>query len=139
VNKKIKTILLLFLIYLSCGIKKDVNKCIEIENLDSFYYTFHNDSSFQFTRIIFPIRTNIISSVDYNPDSSLVDTLIYKENWLLQSIPSFDSIIYKEEKIITDSNFIHRIFIPNSGFEIKRVFKLIDCKWYLVYYSDIDL
>jgi hypothetical protein len=52
---------------------------------------------------------------------------------------AIDPSVFKEEKIVDDSLIIHKVSILNSGFVIERHFQLIDGKWYLIYYKDIDI
>jgi hypothetical protein len=133
-------LLSLVFVWVNCNPNRNLNKleCLDEENFDYFYFKFHMDSSYQISRIKFPLKSHIVSSSDYNPDSSYADTIIEREDWVINTLPDFDTSIYSEEKLNNDSIITHRIYIKDSGFEVKRVFKLISCKWFLIFYEEID-
>lgn len=118
------------------------------ESFETFFTKFHTDSSFQLDRIKFPLLgyTN-----DYEVEGIQrldKDTVIYQQpiniqwqrgSWKLHH-PLEDTNTYKIEKRYLDSTtIIERIYIPNSDFDIKRIFNIEKDKWYLIYYSEFSL
>lgn len=114
----------------------DEMKCNE--DFDGFYQKFHSDSVFQMERIDFPLK-GVYRTGDENPDEVNNDFRWNKESWKMQKPFEVDKTIYREELNRSDTLVVHRIYIENSGFSIERKFKLIKCKWVLVFYSEIDL
>ncbi|WP_343588169.1 hypothetical protein [Flavobacterium sp.] len=151
---KISTILLvlaLTFISLNCNkVKEDVNLNSEIafkndsvvkpvkielpENFDEFNKKFHSDSLFQVSRVDFPIEGQHVSGFEqYNWT---------RKNWQFQAIPVAEKSEieeYQHSLVKTDTLITERFWIPDSGFEVERQFKLIQNKWFLIYYNDINL
>lgn len=98
-----------------------------IENFDEFYNKFHNDSTFQMSRIKFPLEGG---SVD---DQGNVEWT--KENWTIMKkrIYDIDTTLYKTDFKKTSEKFVEKFWIENSGNSSEYRFELIDKKWFLVY------
>lgn len=126
----------------SCSIAEDhksVNNYQEnSENFNEFYSKFHSDSLFQVERITFPLK-GYKRTTDDDPEK--IDSVYYwqKNTWEMHKNITIDSSVFKEEKVVNNNLIIHRVSIPNSGFLIERHFQLINGKWYLIYYKDIDI
>ncbi|OXA80438.1 hypothetical protein SAMN05444397_102211 [Flavobacterium aquidurense] len=131
-----------FLVLIGCQNKNkkssDLNKKsakIETsEKFNQFNIRFHSDSIFQISRIDFPIEGLSVSGFDRHKWT--------KENWEFMIIPVSEKNTideYEHSLIKNDSLVIERFWIPDSGFEVERQFKLIRNKWFLVYYNDINL
>lgn len=105
-----------------------------VENFEEFNKKFHSDSLFQVSRVDFPIEGKHISGFEqYNWT---------KKNWQFHAIPVAEKIEigeYQHSLVKTDSLITERFWIPDSGFEVERQFKLINSKWFLIYYNDINL
>lgn len=131
-----------FVLLIACQNKKDDSSVLEVktktiknaENFDEFNKRFHSDSIFQISRVDFPIDGISVSGFDRHNWT--------KENWKFLSIPVSEKNEIKEYQhtlIKTDTLITERFWIPDSGFEVERQFKLLKNKWFLVYYNDINL
>ncbi|CAM3431930.1 hypothetical protein [Flavobacterium chungbukense] len=104
------------------------------ENFEEFNKKFHSDSIFQVSRVDFPIEGKHVSGFEqYNWT---------RKNWEFLAIPVAEKTEigeYEHSLIKTDSLIIERFWIPDSGFEVERQFKLINNKWFLISYNDINL
>lgn len=104
------------------------------ENFEEFNKKFHSDSIFQISRVDFPIEGKYVSGFDQHYWT--------KKNWEFQIIPVSEKSMseeYLHSLVKTDSVITERFWIQDSGFEVERTFKLINNKWFLVYYNDINL
>ena len=115
------------------SISKPVKKELP-ENFDEFNKKFHSDSLFQVSRVDFPIEGQHVSGFEqYNWT---------RKNWQFQAIPVAEKTEieeYQHSLVKTDTLVTEKFWIPDSGFEVERQFKLIHNKWFLIYYNDINL
>lgn len=115
------------------SISKAVEKELP-ENFEVFNKKFHSDSLFQVSRVDFPIEGKHVTGFEqYNWT---------KKNWQFQAVPVAENTEmgeYEHSLVKTDTLIIEKFWIPNSGFEVERQFKLVHNKWFLVYYNDINL
>lgn len=123
---------------ISCDSKKQETNKTEIaktvpEDFDSFYDKFHSDSFFQMSRIRFPLEGKYIDGFE--------KTDWKRENWtmLKTKISDVDTAQFKTAIIKTDSTFIEKYYIENSGFSSEYKFKLVNNEWFLVYAEDINI
>lgn len=134
--------IVVFLILISCQDKKgepstlDSKKTLitKRENFDRFNIRFHSDSVFQISRVDFPIDGISVSGFERHNWK--------KENWKFITVPVSEKNEvenYEHSLIKNDTLVIEKFWIPDSGFEVERQFKLIKNKWFLVYYNDINL
>ncbi|WP_125720273.1 hypothetical protein [Flavobacterium ustbae] len=104
------------------------------ENFEEFNKKFHSDSLFQVSRVDFPIGGKHVSGFEqYNWT---------RKNWQFQAVPVAENTAiedYQHSLVKTDTLITEKFWIPDSGFEVERQFKLINNKWFLIYYSDINL
>lgn len=142
-NNKIRseTIFLLIIGLIGCKFQNYSEKTGKfgqrnLETFDEFYKKFHSDSSFQMSRIEFPLKGEKRDG-SIHPDSIRSNFYWNDKDWIIHKDVDYKSLGYKEEIDHNDSIYIQKIFIENSGIQIERHFKLIDCSWYLYYYSDI--
>ncbi|MEN2398584.1 hypothetical protein GKZ90_0002235 [Flavobacterium sp. MC2016-06] len=107
---------------------------IKAENFDAFNAKFHSDSVFQISRVDFPIEGTHVSGFErYNWT---------RKNWQFLPVPVSEKNEFQEYQhtlVKTDTLITEKFWIPDSGFEVERQFKLIDKKWFLIYYNDINL
>ncbi|MFC0779113.1 hypothetical protein [Flavobacterium sp. HJSW_4] len=104
------------------------------ENFDEFNKKFHSDSLFQVSRVDFPIEGKHVSGFDQHEWT--------RKNWEFQVILVADKTEieeYQHSLTKTDTLITERFWIPDSGFEVERKFKLINNKWFLIYYNDVNL
>jgi hypothetical protein len=130
------------------NIKKTSSKVIlEEEKFDDFYNRFYSDSTFQISRIVFPLPgdwSNIIYG-DEVVEDQLNDTFLMKNNKLfwqkkgwrfLGTIHSNDKVLFKTFK--KDGAVIREeIQSKKEGWVITNEFSLIDKKWMLIYHGDV--
>lgn len=114
---------------------------IQTENFDTFYVNFYQDSSFQISRIYFPLE-GIIKYWDENNDTAIIFEKWQKEN--MPRISDKKTLMrhynnLQSNMIESDSVVIEKYWINNSGFSIERRFKVIYGKWHIVYYDLFNL
>lgn len=105
------------------------------ENFEAFYLRFNADLDFQNSRIAYPLDGE-------NFDGTSDETKSIRYNWTLKDSLDFnnfklDTAIYKTDRQVSENLVIEKIYIPNSGFKIESHFKLINGKWFLVWFSSI--
>jgi len=149
--------LLLFLIcFISCHSKRNDTSKEKIaqnifeskkENFEEFSKLFYSDSSFQVSRINFPLSGKYNIAVTTSSSNELGDSIIYewnKDKWVMlkntsfkgnDSILNIDGEIYKRKIIKSDTLVIDSVSVEDSGFEIVKKFSLKATNWYLIYYS----
>ena len=114
-------------------LKKKTEQVNNPESFDAFYERFHSDSTFQLSRIRFPLKGERIEG----------DTIKKwkKEDWNLMktTIYEIDTAQYRVDYQKTEDTFVQKLWINNSGFKSVYRFKRIDGKWYLVYASEQNL
>lgn len=149
-NSSFLSLFILALIFLSCNKVKEANsksgaavsnasvlKPVEKElpeNFDEFNKKFHSDSLFQVSRVDFPIEGKHVTGFEQHNWT--------RKNWQFQAVPVAEKSEieeYNHTLVKTDTLITERFWIPNSGFEVERQFKLIRNKWFLIYYNDINL
>jgi hypothetical protein len=150
--RRIKFLLMISMMFLlgNCGYNfKHKNKdCLSTkkmfnENINSFRELFFSDSTFQISRIIFPLESDRGSISTNNEDIHPYN----KKNWIMlrsnyfkdnDSIENIEGQIFKR-RIRKDNNYYEEsVFIEDSGFSITMKFKQIGGKWHLVDYIECD-
>lgn len=106
---------------------------ISAENFDRFYDRFHSDSLFQLSRIRFPLGGYRADGVEHakwsQKDWPLMRTRIY----------DVDTTEFKISYRKSDTEFIQKVWLEDSGFSSEARFRLINNRWYLVYILDLNL
>ena len=135
-NSKIVNLVLLISIVLfsttSCSVFRK-NKTSTPEDFDTFYSKFHQDASFQMSRLQFPIKGKMV-----NGDEEKNWT---KENWAVLKIKIYDVSRkkYKVDFKKSPTSFYQKFSLPDSGFSAEYRFELIKNKWMLVYALDVNI
>jgi hypothetical protein len=137
------------LLICSCGKRKHNNPSINApadltaatysdnvygESFERFNERFHNDSTFQISRVEFPIGGKYVDD--------LVSRVWSADNWEILITPVSaitDTTHYKHSLVRTDTFVTEKFWIEQSGFKVERRFEKKGGKWYLVYYDDINL
>jgi len=124
---------------------KEVKKPPVDENFETFYSKFYSDAAFQQSRIYWPLDGGM-HQISFGPDGKTTTTKWVKGNkitYLNLETPkaSYD----KENKIapstatrtieLKDGIYIETFASQGCGCSIIYHYKLIDNKWYLVYYD----
>ena len=109
------------------------HKVAKVEDFDKFYDKFHADSTFQMSRIKFPLKgasTNLDTSTPWTP-----------QNWqmLRTRIYDVDKSQYKVKYSKTETSFTQKVWVEGAGFCNECRFELVDGKWFLVYMSDENM
>lgn len=113
------------------------------ENFNLFVEKFYADSTFQFSRIIFPLKGSEVGIGDYIPqdiaDSLGIEVEVrtkwkkYEFNRKLYSVVDYGED-YQSEYTVQDDCVEEKLYLNASGyFEIRR-FELIGKKWFLTYF-----
>jgi hypothetical protein len=106
----------------------------QAESFDEFNQKFHSDSAFQLSRIVFPL-----SGETKDGWKSIEWTA---KNWELHKEPvkkEFQSSEFRHKYLRTDTSVFEKYWIDSSGVLIERKFLLKEGKWYLLYYTDLNL
>ena len=106
------------------SIKSITSKTKKPEDFDQFYDRFHKDSSFQVSRLKFPLGGQNQFGKPWTTS-----------NWhlLKGKIYDVDKSKFKVDFKKTSTDFYQRVWLDASGFSSESRFKLIDGKWFLVY------
>jgi hypothetical protein len=142
----IKTIFLAVIaMFFSCNNQNTENKTSskdeksEKENFDNFYKRFYSDTIFQMSRITFPLDGILICSDRMNFDTITKKVLAEtpyiwkKENWVCLKKDK-EGTFTKETKSFSDTLKVittNSTIFPASTIE---KYKIINGKWYLVYF-----
>jgi hypothetical protein len=135
-------ILVLSVAIVSCTSTKKLSKN---EDFESFNKKFYKDSSFQYSRIHFPLElVEYMGNIKQDPESeyqSNVETNQLTEKTLPRMIKSIDDYpdMYKRKLDTTKTGIDEKIFIPNSGYIETRSFILDGKKWYLRHINIMNL
>ncbi len=106
-----------------------------VENFDAFNIRFHADSIFQLSRISFPLAGHFADAASNHEGWTA-------GKWQMLKIPVggyANTTEYMHNIIKADSTVTEMYWIDNSGFKVETRFALIDKKWFLVFYDDINL
>lgn len=97
------------------------------EEFPVFYDRFHADSTFQMSRIFFPIKGLRVEGTVKSPWTT--------DNWeLMQTrIYEVDSTRCKTKVKLKKKNFEQTMWIEDTNFSSKRRFELLGNRWFLVY------
>lgn len=124
------TIILLIFTLSSCDKPHEQEKINDknstVENFESFYEKFHNDSLFQLSRLNFPLKGGPVGG-DINEEWT-------KGNWrmLRTKIYEVDTSQYKVSNVKQDNSFTEKVWLEDSGFSFEYKYELIGKKWFLV-------
>lgn len=146
--KTIQIIFALFVFTLSIvacsnkGDQENVNilpeESIDLNDFYDFYQRFHNDSLFQMTHIIFPLKglPREVDSTTYVKD----DFVWTEEDWILHKSFDFEVSGFEREIKPFGPNMIQeKITHKKTGSGMTRRFaKLGDKDWNLIYYADFN-
>jgi hypothetical protein len=105
-----------------------------MESFDEFNSKFHSDSSFQLSRIKFPIGGQCVNDLE--------NTTWSNKNWEFLKTPvslEVDTLDCRHSLTMTDTLVTEKFWIDQSGFKVERRFRLKNGKWFLVYYDDINM
>ncbi len=111
-----------------------------VENFNEFINKFYSDTSFQKKRIITPLK----GEKKFWDEKKDVILTTYWEEKEIPTITTFEKIHENMDKAIQDfvkeeSRVIEKIYIPNSGFCLSRIFEMRKNKWFLVGYDISDV
>ncbi len=143
---KIQIIAFIFL-FTNCtpDSKKSAVQTPQKETFKNFYKKFYSDSTFQISRIAFPLKG--FNSDEYDPELGSKNPPYYwkKSSWQFIETLEKDTVVidkkdwteeYRREiNNNKDSTVLEKIYIVDSGYIVERKFKKIKEKWNLVYYS----
>jgi hypothetical protein len=119
-----KIVIVFFALLWSCSPKSTSEDWME------FYEKFHSDSLFQISRI----SENFEGTKSYGESVEKIS----KDNW--QFIPNgvydVDTAQYDTDVNISEDRIETRIYVENSGIDIRLTYENIDGKWYLVSFID---
>ncbi len=103
------------------------------EDFETFYKKFHADTTFQLSRIKFPIDGVLVS-----PNGEKNWTA---ENWIPLTTPvhETDTTHFEVEYKKGNDTFMQKSWIKNSGFVTEYRFELKKRKWFLVYAYEQNL
>lgn len=137
--RRVTTLVVCLACLTSCGVFKKKEKArpdrsvSRVENFDSFYEKFHNDQSFQWSRLAFPLEGKLIDGEREEAWS--------KDNWMMMKVQIYD---INQEGIQTTydktpTSFYQKFWADDAGFFAEYRFELRDKKWFLVYAKDVNL
>lgn len=104
------------------------------EDFHTFYNQFHTDSSFQLSRIVFPLKGLAQSS-----DSTKVvdETLWLKDDWVLHR-PFNDQGGTFIREFTNTANIISETISANGGlFTLEKRYAKLSGEWHLIFYQEL--
>ena len=147
--RKIYLFLAFNIVFISCnkGIKGNINGGDDanqepksgkyaIEDFEGFYKRFNEDSLFQRSRIIFPLPGINTDDMDINQKK-----YYWEENkWIFKSTVGLDTINFKKVRKTEKTKVIEEITSSEYlGLIIRFEFSLVNGKWFLTRYEDVNL
>lgn len=104
-----------------------------IHQFDEFYHRFHTDSTFQWSRILFPLegKPEQLDTLPY------LDTYYWpQETWVMHRLPNLRDTSYERVFQVIDSSLLREfIFHKPSGYSMERRYSYMEKGWHLIYYS----
>jgi len=115
----------------------------KVEDFNEFIKLFYSDSSFQKSRIKFPLKGIHYRNNGMDFESKRI-SIWKKEEWMFlknifsnnDSITVIDRDIFKRRISKTNTLVTENIFLENSGFNRLLKYALKKGKWYLIYYEE---
>jgi hypothetical protein len=145
------TVLLFILIFgVSCGTQQTLSKTDVKGDFTQFSRRFYTDSLFQMSRINFPLKGSHNINVPIRGKNIMGDSIIVgwkKKDWRMVTNTYFknnetkvkiDNTTYLRKTQIGTKTAVIRTYIENSGFEVVEKYAILNGKWYLVYFSNLD-
>jgi len=114
-----------------------IKSITETEEFNEFYLRFNQDLEFQKSRIEYPLEGEYVNG-EIDVTKGIEYTWTKKDSLVLNTL-EIDTTLYTKERLFKVEEVVEQIFIENSGFQVKLVFRRIEGKWYLVFYSDISM
>lgn len=120
---------------------KNSSKNLKAEDFKTFVERFKTDSTFQFSRIVFPLTQE--SSGDMDDVGKKIDR-INSNDWRYLSLKYNQSFATREldaytEQIVNEKNTSHLLYQGvNNGINVEFVFELKNKKWYLIRWNDFS-
>lgn len=109
------------------------------EGFEEFKNKFYSDSTFQTSRIKFPLPLKVERGFDTVNNKFTGDTLAWeKKDWIsFKNKPEIykDSVKWFYKLIDNDSIKIEEVGLKNTGFNNVIKYKLLQNKWYLISYQ----
>lgn len=101
-----------------------------------FYKTFHEDSLFQMSRIMWPLQGLETTDAGEN----IVNGKYYhsKENWLMHRRMTKDTGFSGSMKLLGEDLIEETLIDGNGQFGMQRRFSKFGEEWYLIYYSGLN-
>ncbi len=129
--------LLLALLFLAACENNPLRNESRKEDFGRFYTRFHQDSTFQLERIVFPLEgmpDNALSR-----DVNLQTFRWEKENWIIHRPVDFSKGTFKQELAgFGEDLIIERIVHQSGDYALLRRFSRMDGKWMLIYYAGMN-
>ena len=119
----------------ACGSSRKVTK-EKGEAFAEFYEQFFADTTFQKSRIRFPLKGRNVDAENVEQQDPEGPFYWTEENWSPLYRPKLQSQ-WKEKWEESKGRRTYHIYLPNSGASLKLVFALQRKKWYLVYFSSV--
>ena len=139
--KTILTVAILTVVAASCRTVGNLFSPKE-ETFESFYSQFYSDSTFQRSRVTFPLPGFNMEVYQQDPTQD-VDT---NYHWQASDFPflstidgtsaTIDGQEYKKELNVDEGTAQEKLYMDDAGFFIENRFRKIDGKWFLVFFYD---
>ena len=140
---------IIFFLIVAAILSVSCNTRLKNENFEEFYEKFLTDSLFQISRIKFPLPGENLGSSDripsdiaeeYGIEVEKEEKAYYweRDSWVPFEKVDYDTTIFTEERLTVNDTIKIRIYIKDSGFQVGAHYKIIENKWYLVYYYEYN-
>jgi hypothetical protein len=105
-----------------------------LESFEAFNDRFHSDSLFQMSRIVFPLEGEYRDGWDSTQRTPGTWVLMREKVKKSYTDPEYKHAYGEKPDLVTE-----KYWVDESGFLTERRFELRKGKWYLVYFTDINL
>jgi len=103
-------------------------------SFQDFYLKFHQDSMFQMTHILFPLKS---PDLDKSVPGSPAEIIWTADNWLLHQPFSDEGGAFSRKFHMLDEYLITEYILLNAGgYALERRFAYIGEEWMLIHYSE---
>ena len=123
------------IIFSACTHPKQKVSDPNAEDFQVFYRRFYSDSTFQVSRIKFPLSGKWGNIIDLGEKRELYDSTWTKDNWTMAKAPDYSDRAFTYKISYRLDTVLDQTYVTHSTFSISKFFILDNGKWYLKVYT----
>ena len=105
------------------------------EDFQVFYRRFYSDSTFQLSRIKFPLTGQWATIVDFGEKREFYNRTWTKDNWTMEKAPDYSDRAYTYKISYRLDTVLDQMYVTHTDFSVSKFFVLDKGKWYLTFYT----